>query len=308
VKVVDTIRVGSRPVGVAVDGFDRVFVTNSGDDTVSVIDSRTNTVSATIPVGSRPESVATDPQFGVCVANAGAGTVSAIDRLNMVKGTIDVGGPPPIRDSSLSPLEMLSVATDHSMARAYVTYRIRNSISVINISGPQLIPFALEFIQVERPFGVAVDPTNHSVYVTQPDLNTVSVIDAATNDVVATIPVRQRPLGIAVDPRSRRVHVADSGFKTVSVIDISTGDVTEIEVSPGPIGVAVDFAGNAYVTQSDGTMTVVDARLDRVSASIPVGSQPRGVAFEPHSNRVYVANSGDGTVSVIEIAKTEGNM
>src|SRR5215204_2676507 len=109
-KVVDTVRVGSRPVGLAVDVHDRVFVTNSGDDTVSVIDSRTNTVTTTIGVGSRPESVATDPQFGVVVANADAGTVTAIDKSNTVKGTIQIRFPPPILDSPLIPFEMLSVA------------------------------------------------------------------------------------------------------------------------------------------------------------------------------------------------------
>ena len=40
-----------------------------------------------------------------------------------------------------------------------------------------------------NPFGVAINPTNGLVYVTNADSNTVSVIDPATNTVVATIPV-----------------------------------------------------------------------------------------------------------------------
>ncbi|MFJ4723335.1 YncE family protein [Streptomyces luteogriseus] len=293
-RVVANIPVGAKPVGVAVDVHSHVFVTNSGANTVSVIDSSINTVTATINVGLRPEGVATDPQFGVCVANGGDSTVSMIDRFNAVITTISVEGmltPPP---------NMMRVAVDHSLSRAYATNRGRHRVSIINISGA-LPPFAPNFIDVPGPLGVAVDSVSHRVYVTQPDFNTVSVIDPATNGVIGTIPVRQQPTGIVADALRRRVYVANSGFHTVSVIDIATGGVADINVAAGPIGVTVDSRGNAYVTQFDGTVKVIDATSNSVSATIPVGSQPKGLAFEPHSDRLYVANSGDGTVSAIDL-------
>ena len=40
--------------------------------------------------------------------------------------------------------------------------------------------------------------------------------------------------------------------------------------------------------------------MNTVVATVPVGSSPRGVAVDPSTNRIYVTNSGDGTVSVIE--------
>jgi YVTN family beta-propeller protein len=57
-----TIPVGLFPVGVAVtpDG-SKVYVTNGRSNTVSVIDTATNTVSATIPVGSFPNHVSIQP-------------------------------------------------------------------------------------------------------------------------------------------------------------------------------------------------------------------------------------------------------
>ncbi|MCX8072434.1 MAG: hypothetical protein N3C12_08285 [Candidatus Binatia bacterium] len=39
---------------------------------------------------------------------------------------------------------------------------------------------------------------------------------------------------------------------------------------------------------------------DAVIATVPVGSQPRGVAAHPDGRRVCVANAGDGTVSVFD--------
>jgi YVTN family beta-propeller protein len=40
-----------------------------------------------------------------------------------------------------------------------------------------------------EPFGIAYNPTNNSIYVTNLANNTVSVIDAATDEVVSTIPL-----------------------------------------------------------------------------------------------------------------------
>ncbi|MFI7407292.1 YncE family protein [Streptomyces sp. NPDC049627] len=127
--VVAAIPVGAKPAGVAVDVHDHVFITNSGANTVSVINSVTNTVSATLNVGLRPESVATDPQFGVYVANGGNYTVSALDRFHALVATVVVGGPP-----GPPPPDMLRVAVDHLMSRAYVSSRGLDKVSIIGIS------------------------------------------------------------------------------------------------------------------------------------------------------------------------------
>ncbi len=296
-RVVANIPVGAKPVGVAVL-HGRVFVTNSGANTVSVIDSSTNTGSATINVGSRPEGVATDPQFGVCVANGGDDTVSVIKGLDAVTATVSVEG-------LLTSPPTMGVAVDHQMSRAYVTHRGSPGVSVINLGGTLLPPFAHRFFDVPAPLGVAVDSARRLVFVTQPEFNTVSVMDPATSGVVAVIPVRQQPTGIVVDAPRRRVYVANTGFNTVSVIGTATGGVPEIDVAAGPVGVTVDSRGDAYVTRLDGTVAVIDATSGSVSATIPVGSQPQGLAFEPRSDRLYVANSGDGTVSVIDLAAGE---
>ncbi|MEW2139097.1 YncE family protein [Streptomyces sp. NPDC005409] len=299
-RVVTSIPVGAKPLAVAVDVHRRVFVTNSGADTVSVIDSSTNTVSATLDVGSRPEGVATDPQFGTCVSNGGDNTVSMLDKSHHLVATVSVEGlffgpSPPV----------MRVAVDHQLARAYVTHRGSSRVSAIGIGG-QLPPFAPPFSEVPGALGVAVDPVSHRVFVTQPELNTVSVIDPATGGVLAAIPVRPQPTGIAIDGPRHRVYVADSGVPTVSVIDTAAGGVTEVDVGERPVGIAVDSRGDAYVTHVDGTVRVIDAGSGSVNATLPVGAQPEGLAFEPHSNRLYVANSGEGTVSVIDLAAGEG--
>jgi YVTN family beta-propeller protein len=69
----------------------------------------------------------------------------------------------------------------------------------------------------------------------------VSVIDTATNAVVATIPVGFSPFHIAITPDGARAYVANQGStNTVSVIDTATNRV--LATIPGgfsPVGVAI---------------------------------------------------------------------
>ena len=76
-----TVPVGERPYQVAVDpGSHTVYVANSDDGTVSVIDTSTRTVTATVPVGKHPGGVAVDPgNHTVYVPNYSDNTVSVIE-------------------------------------------------------------------------------------------------------------------------------------------------------------------------------------------------------------------------------------
>ena len=59
-------------------------------------------------------------------------------------------------------------------------------------------------------------------------------------------------------------------------------------------------AGTVYVANYvANTVSVIDAATNAVTAAIPVGTGPDGVAVDPATHTVYVANSGASTVSVI---------
>jgi YVTN family beta-propeller protein len=80
-RVTATVPVGQGPTWVAVDpGTHTVYVTNQGDNTVSVIDPSTRTVTATMPTGMAPQNVAVDPgAHTVYVPDNGDNTVSVIE-------------------------------------------------------------------------------------------------------------------------------------------------------------------------------------------------------------------------------------
>jgi YVTN family beta-propeller protein len=60
-------------------------------------------------------------------------------------------------------------------------------------------------------------------YVTNGVSNTISVIDTASNIVVATIPVGVFPFGVAITPDGTRAYVANDN--TISVIDTASNTV-----------------------------------------------------------------------------------
>jgi YVTN family beta-propeller protein len=141
-------------------------------------------------------------------------------------------------------------------------------------------------------------------YVTNYFSSTVSVIDAATNTVVATIPVGNGPWGAAVTPDGTQAYVTNNADNTVSVIATASNTVVAtIPVGPGPVGVAITPNGAyAYVGNSSGnTVSVIATASNTVVATTPVGNAA-GVAITPNGANVYVANFYNSTVSVIATA------
>jgi YVTN family beta-propeller protein len=149
----------------------------------------------------------------------------------------------------------------------------------------------------------AVPPAR--IYVSNQRDNTASVIDGATNKVVATVPVGDSPAQMAVSPDRRSVYVANTRSDTVSVLATADNAIARTIALPrgsAPIGVALSPSGR-YLYVADGganRVSVLDTRAGRVVASVRVGIQPLAVAVAPDGNAVYAANSGSGDVSVID--------
>ena len=140
-------------------------------------------------------------------------------------------------------------------------------------------------------------------YVTNLENGTVSVIDAATQTVVATIPVGNGPIGVAVTPDGTHAYVVNLEDGTVSVVATATNSVVAtITVGIEPTGVAITPDGtHVYVTNvAEDTVSVIATASNTVAATVPVGIEPFGVAITPNGAFAYVTgNVSDNTVSVI---------
>ncbi len=270
------------------------YITNSSSNSVSVIDTSTNTVAATIPVGNGPSGVAVNSAgTRAYVVNTTDDTVSVINTsTNTVIATITVG------------LGPVGVAVNTAGTRVYVANSISNTVSVIDTSTNTIITN----INVgTTPRGIAVNLADTRTYVSNNFSGTVSVIDNTVNAIIATVVVGNAPEGLDLNPTGTRVYVANTSDNTVSVINTSTNLVmVNTAVGTNPKTVAVNPAGTrAYVTNNfagaAGTVSVIDPSTNLVvGLPISVGNGPVGASINPLGTKVYVANNVSGTVSVID--------
>jgi sugar lactone lactonase YvrE len=151
--------------------------------------------------------------------------------------------------------------------------------------------------------------------------DTVEVINTTTNTLVASIDlaVGDAPHSVAVTPDGTKAYVTLNGAGGIAVVDTATNALTgasPIDVNDGatancatPTGIAianVPTVGNrAYVACGTGEVVIVDTDTDTVTTSITVGSGGaalQGVAFSPDGTRVYITDSTNNELVVIDTA------
>ena len=265
------------------------YVSNSADDTVSVISTSDNTVINIVEVDNGPWGVAVTPKGeSVYVTNSLDDTVSVISTSdNTVTDTIVVGDGP--RGVAVTP------NGDH----VYAANNLEDTVSVISTSDNTV---ADTIVVGDGPWGVAVTPNGNTVYVTNSLDDTVSVISTSDNTVTGIILVGDGPWGVAVTPNGDTVYVANNSDDTVSVISTSDNGVSAtVAVGDSPRGVAVTPDGDTvYVANKlDDTVSVVSTSDNALTETVAAGNGPTGMAVTPNGDRVYVANSVNDTVSVI---------
>lgn len=275
------------------------YITNTLDDTVSIIDISNNRVSSNpIKVGKSPIGVAIALiKQKVFITNVVSDTVSIIDTSivpNAVIGTISVGPGP--NGIAITPDEKKVYVANfgHSGMNG-------NTVSVIDTATNNVTTIFVG----SNPRGIAASLDGKKVYVTNMFSNSVSVIDVDTDKVVENISsVGHYPSGIAITPDGKKVYVGNSSGYNVSVIDTSVTPsrvVANIITGDTPNGIAITPDGKkVYVANTfSSTVSVIDTITDSIVTNVPVPAGPIGVAVTPKGERVYVATVGTNSVSII---------
>lgn len=288
-----TVAVGVNPLGVAVDSSGgRAYVIDGGDDAVSVIDTVSNAVVATIPFAGAfgGVAVAVAPVTHKVYVLDPHGLVGVIDSVTeSVLGTVAVGPMPG------------GLGVDATSGTVYVSDQMSNEIYVVD--------GATDTVTATVPVGafpgaVAVDPGANRVYVANAD--SLSVIDTGSNTVIATVPVGSDPRAIAVDTTTNIIYVT-TGMCLIQAVDGVTYAVTTIANVCDGQGIAVDSTtGTIYVPLAGAgsdSLLVLDGATRQVTARLGVGGLPSGVAVDVSTHTAYVAVSADNAVAVVTQTK-----
>jgi DNA-binding beta-propeller fold protein YncE len=111
------------------------------------------------------------------------------------------------------------------------------------------------------------------------------------------------PGDLVLSPDGRWALTSNRGSASVSLVDLSEGKVVaEAAVGRHPYG--IDWRGKIAIVSNfhDDTVSLLEVDPPRltVSATIPVGNEPRGAVLA--ADRAYVVVSGDNAVDVIDLA------
>lgn len=310
-------RVGTFPFGVAVDTeTNTIYVPNSGDNTISVIDG--SQCNASNPAHCAPVATMTNVGFGpswpvvdpltatLYVTNSltenyeDGNTVAVVDIANCNAHDISACAQPPAALVTVGSqaFALASIALDPSIHTLYVGDANDGPLSMINTatcnsqqtSGCNEVPMS-------GGTGAfpAIDLSNHSVYVVGQVTPDIDVFNGATCNAeiqtdCSTVPVGQLPSKIlpwtapAIDPNTHTVYLP-------TVLD------------PGLFG---DHLGYAAVIDGSICNGIDHSGCGQTPPLVQAGSFPNSAFIDSTTKTVYVVNSFSATLSVIDAATCNG--
>jgi YVTN family beta-propeller protein len=263
------------------------YITNQGDNTVSVIDIQQNKVINTIKVGKAPVGVAVSTKLKrVFISNVESGDISVIDSaINKVIESIAVQGSP----------VGLAMAPDYNTL--YVADWFSDRIIAISTAD---YTKRREVMVAKAPAGLVVSNDSNTLYVAARDSNEVAVVDTKSFAVIKRIAAGTHPFGISINKDT--LYVVNVYDNTISAINTQTWAESKIKVGEHPYCV-VSSADNKtlYVTNTqDDTVSVIDLGTHKTVAVIDVGMTPEGISYDTANKLVLAASWGENKVSVID--------
>ena len=111
---------------------------------------------------------------------------------------------------------------------------------------------------------------------------------------------------IVIDQEAHRLYVADRTTNGVDVFDVTTKDakyLKTVDAGSGANGVVVAKNVNKlFAGLNDSNVAIIDLTSLAVIAKVNTGGKGRAdeLDYDPKDNKIYVANSGDGFVTVID--------
>lgn len=301
-EVVATVKTGDRPTGVAAGQLIerlRVYVVNTGSNSVSIINPSDNRVEQEVPIrfGREPYGVAASAvstgREVVFVANRGSDTVSAIDgqsyeeidKAQVGNGPEALAADPPVqsflasRFLSASDISLLAEFRER-FVNVYVANRNSREVSVLrwDIRGNRFDSQAISVGVDWTPLDISVDPQRGKVYVTNYDSDKLSIIDMVqlvkgnTEAAVTTISnLGSTSTGVVADPSLDRIYLLNE----------SSDDIILIRPPREVPGVR-------------------EPTLSPIVGTIRVGEAPRNLLIDNEGRKLYIVNRGDNTVSVVD--------
>ena len=294
----------------------RAYVSNEDGESVSVIDTGTEQVIATIAVGKRPRGLklnADGSLLYVAVSGLPKCPPSVPDaECAKLKRDLQADGIARISTATLKLTGVLKSGSDPEQfdlsqdgKRLFVSNEDSAQATVLDTGNGSIVasvPLGHE------PEGVRVAPNGKWVLVTSETDNALSLVDAQTLKVLKTIKVGVRPRDLAFTADSSVAYVSGEGDASLTRVPIPAGapvtQVLQLPKTARPMGVVFDAVRKrVYMTTGrGGTVAVValEGGVEKLVTEVPVGARPWGIALSPDGERLYTANGSSNDVTVVD--------
>lgn len=124
------------------------------------------------------------------------------------------------------------------------------------------------------------------LYVPDPLRSQIAVIDLAADRILGSLPTRQVSRNVLLDADHGYLYIANTGWVTRSADEPGTVSILRV---PSKISEDIDSAMGA----------IVDSTTEL--ALVTAGISPKGLALNESRDTLFVANAGDGSVSVVGV-------
>ena len=321
-----TLAAGAGAIDAAFDArANRLYIANSGANSVSALNPATGAVTATIPVGASPRALAIDQAASTLYTYNGDGSVSVLDG---ARGARVANFPADAVATGVLGLDPQGLVHSRRTGKLYAV----NGFTQIDVIDP-LSQRVLKSIPDPDAGGVAINQRTNTIYVSQFSEGTVWVIDGATDrkiGVIGAVGGPARPAGcyqsaggpntclqmssgltkIAIDEELNRVYVLGQNDGRVVTIDGETNAVLGVDyVQPDDYGLAVDPTTHTVFVSNFATpaLWLFDGRTGRLGSVVNFNSRLcdtaqtpcfdqidlKSVTVNPTTGRVFVLDQGD---------------
>lgn len=196
-----------------------------------------------------------------------------------------------------------AIAVNPKTGVAYVANSESRNVSILDGTSDATVATAHT---AARPYAIAVDESTGNAYVSNTFSNMLTVIDGETH--LATNIKTGSADAMVIDAKVGKVYLMGYESDTLTVLNTANGGISKL--STGAMhqwGMAVDSKTSMlYVTHvGDSNVATLNLRTNRQTI-VPTGAIPCAIAINRGTSEVYVANYGDGTVTVID--ETDGRV
>lgn len=304
-------------MAMATDDGRYLVATGTQGNFAAIIDLATKEVTK-VRLGIMPEHFTITPDDKLAyIGNMGSGTVSVVDieekkEIKRIAGFFEPHG-----------FEFVRVAHGNKekevLSKVYVANIGAHEVGVIDVAKQELVKrinvgsaYVMAVVDMPKKLteiaGVA-HPTLtldlRYVYAADGNSNQVAVIDTATDEVIATIPVGDEPWRTYASPDGKTMVVLSNGDQTISVIDTRTNKV--VATFPGGEDMTgVNFVNGgkkAYViSRGEGAVYVYDMERMKELKRIKLGNDMdlETASTTPDGKKLYLASSRSNSVFVFD--------